>query len=250
MQARYKTHMGDDLLVVDAARVSFAKESWYVDGEYVPNYNSRHYQAWEVYRDWALKTQATWDDVIGHRIISVEDFGLIQFLAEHGHWTPFAHPQITVVMQAPVPIRTQCFKHKQGFVENEESRRYIKSTPKLYIPDEFRSAPDNAKQGSGGRHEDSDLVRQEYIKKARDAIATYERWIDMGLCPEQARFILPQGVEVEWYWTGSLAAFARFYSQRMDPHAQQEIRELAFEVGRIIQPLYPISWAALTKGVK
>jgi len=247
MQSRYKTHMGDDLLVVDAARVSFAKESWYINGDYIPKNRSKRYEAWVQYRDWALETGALWDDKIGHRILSLEDFGLINFLADHGHWTPTAHPQITLVMSAPVPIRTQCFKHKQGFVENEESRRYIKSTPALYIPDEFREAPENAKQGSGGVHPDSDWVRDQYIQRAEDAIRTYELWIDMGVAPEQARFILPQGVEVSWYWTGSLAAFARFYSQRMDDHAQLEIRQLAFEVGQIIQPLFPISWAALTK---
>lgn len=249
MQAVYEDHMGTDIRVVNSARVSFSSKSWFIDGEYIPKKDSKHYQQWLQYRDWALESNALWDDKNGHKIISVQDFGLIQFLASHGHWTPFAHPQITLVMQAPVPIRTQCFKHKSGFVENEESRRYIKSTPKLFIPDEFRSAPDNAKQGSGGVHPDSDWIRDQYIQKAKESIREYERWIFMGAAPEQARFILPQGVEVEWYWTGSLAAFARFYKQRMDSHAQLEIRRLSFEVGKIIQPLYPVSWAALTQGV-
>lgn len=247
MQAKYKCHMGDDLLVVDSARVSFAKESWYIDGSYIPNTEHRRYREWKQYRDRALETGELWDDKLGHRILSLEDFSLIHFLAEHGHWTPTAHPQITLVMQAPVPIRTQCFKHKSGFVENEESRRYIKSEPSLYIPDEFRSAPDNAKQGSGGIHPDSTYFKDVYVDHCDQAIAVYQYMIEEGVAPEQARFVLPQGVEVEWYWTGSLAAFARFYKQRMDSHAQLEIRQLAFEVGKLIQPLYPVSWAALTK---
>lgn len=246
MRAVYEDSMGTDLRVVNSARVSFANKSWFINGSYIPNEGSRHYQHWVQYRDKLMQDPDNWDEKFGHKVISVEDFGLIQFLASHGHWTPFAHPHITLVMQAPVPIRTQCFKHKFGFIENEESRRYIKSTPNLFIPDEFRSAPDNAKQGSGGTHSESDWIKQVYINKARDAIATYELWIDMGVAPEQARFILPQGVEVEWYWTGSLAAFARFYNQRMDPHAQLETRRLAFEVGQLIRPLFPVSWAALT----
>lgn len=247
MQARYKCHMGDDLLVVDAARVSFAKESWYIDGEYIPNKGHRRYQQWEQYRDWALSTGSLWDDKLGHRILSLEDYSLIHFLAEHGHWTPFAHPQITLVMKAPVPIRTQCFKHKVGFAENEESRRYIKSTPTLFIPDELRMAPENAKQGSAGVHPESELFLDKYAEACYDNIELYEEMIAKKVAPEQARFVLPQGCEVEWYWTGSLAAFARFCKQRMDGHAQQEIRELAFQVSQLIRPNYPVSWAALLK---
>lgn len=246
MEARYKVHMGDDLLVVDAARVSFAKESWYINGEYIPKKGSKHYQEWVRYRDWALETGALWDDKLGHRILSVEDFGLLRFLAEHGHWTPFAHPQITLVMKAPVPIRTQCFKHKQGFVENEESRRYISSRPELYIPDHFRAKPDNAKQGSAGKHPSNKLIKAQYEGMAQLCIDKYESWIKAGVCPEQARFILPQGVYVNWYWTGSLAAYARFYAQRSDSHAQAEVAELAAEVGDNIKQLYPLSWYALT----
>ena len=242
MKAVYEDHMGTDLRVVNSARVSFSNKSWFIDGEYIPKKEHRRYEQWLRYHDYMSLRDPT-------RILSLADFGLIQYLASHGHWTPFAHPHITLVMQAPVPIRTQCFKHKSGFVENEESRRYIKSTPKLFIPDEFRKSPENAKQGSSGVHTYSDHWKMMYESSCREAISIYEMMIQDGVAPEQARFVLPQGVEVEWYWTGSLAAFARFYSQRMDPHAQLEIRKLAFEVGKIIQPLYPVSWAALTKGV-
>jgi thymidylate synthase (FAD) len=164
------------------------------------------------------------------------------------HWIPFAHPHITLRMGAPVPIRTQCFKHKIGFVESEESRRYISSTPVVYIPEHFRSAAANVKQGSAGIHPKSDHWLEHYKDAVKLCVARYEHMIADGVCPEQARFILPQGTEVNWVWTGSLYAFANFYNQRSDSHAQQEIQDLAEQVDAIIAPLYPISWAALTKG--
>jgi thymidylate synthase (FAD) len=214
MRAEYMNHMGDDLTVVDAARVSFSKRS-------------------------------AWNAETGD--MEERDAKLIRSLARRGHWTPFAHPQISLRMGAPVPIRTQCFKHKQGFAENEESRRYIKSTPELFVPDHFRAKPDGSiKQGSGGEHPDSDFWMRRYLERCMDSIDTYENMIADDVCPEQARFVLPQGVIVNWVWTGSLAAFARFYAQRSDSHAQKEIQELAERVGEIIAPLFPISWDALT----
>lgn len=164
------------------------------------------------------------------------------------HWIPFGHPHITLRMSAPVPIRTQCFKHKIGFVESEESRRYISSTPVVYIPEHFRSAAANVKQGSAGIHPKSDHWLEHYKDVVKLCVARYEHMIEDGVCPEQARFILPQGTEVNWVWTGSLYAFANFYNQRSDSHAQQEIQDLAQQVAEIIAPLYPVSWAALTQG--
>lgn len=239
MHAHYKDHMGDDLRVVDAARVSFANESWYVGQDYVPNKNSRHFSDWSMY---------VFDQLAkGNNYLSVEDYGLIQYLAEHGHWTPFAHPQITLRMKAPVPIRTQCFKHKQGFVENEESRRYIKSRPEVFVPEFFRKKPDNAKQGSGGKHPRSILWEAFYKDFCDEAVSHYIDMVEDGVAPEQARFILPQGVQVQWIWTGSLAAFARFARQRTDNHAQKEIQDLALQVDEILRPIFPISWEALTR---
>lgn len=222
MNAQYMTHSGDDLLVVNAARVSFDKTSV---AYRVPEF------------DGSLST-----------VLMDQDVRLINYLAKHNHWTPFAHPQITLRMSAPVPIRTQCFKHKHGFVENEESRRYIKSTPELYVPDEFRMAAENVKQGSAGVHKDSLRYKQSYIEASIQNIRLYARMIADGVCPEQARFILPQGCLVNWVWTGSLAAYARFYKQRTDPHAQREVQMLAEQVGKIIEPLFPVSWKALTNG--
>ena len=209
MQVEYVNHYGDDNMVASAARVSFSKRA----EEYSAEQNER----------------------------------LIHFLARENHWVPFSHPQITMRMKAPTSIRTQCFKHKIGFAESEESRRYIRSTPRLFIPDTFRAAPENAKQGSGGTHVDSDYWLGQYTDLADRAIEIYEAMISERVAPEQARFILPQGVEVEWYWTGSLAAFARFCKQRLDPHAQLEVRQLAHAVSQHIRPLFPVSWAALMK---
>ena len=165
------------------------------------------------------------------------------------HWIPFGHPHITLRMEAPVPIRTQCFKHKIGYVESEESRRYISSTPKLYVPEFFRAKPEGSiKQGSGQAHSHSEAMKVRYMLHCEKAIAEYEHFLAAGICPEQARFILPQGCEVNWVWTGSLYAYANFYNQRSDSHAQKEIQDLAEEVNKIIAPLYPVSWAALTQG--
>ena len=221
ISVEYLDHMGDDLAVVNDARVSFAKKS-----------------EWEWHTSGAA----------AYRTLSDKDAKLIGYLARNNHWTPFAHTAIKFRIAAPVPIRTQCYKHKQGFVENEESRRYISSTPELFIPDEFRAAPEKAKQGSGGTHPRSDGWTTFYVAHCQRGIDLYESMIADGVAPEQARFVLPQGVLVNWVWTGSLAAFARFYKQRTDPHAQREVAIVAEKIGKEMERLFPVSWAALTGG--
>lgn len=201
--------MGTDLTVVNAARVSFQKHK---------------------------------------EILGDEDSRLINYLATHNHWTPFAHPQITFRIKAPISIRTQFFKHKQGFVENEVSRRYVDDKPEWYFP-VWRSRPDKSmKQGSGDFiTEDTDLMDDMYQFAMRNALETYNILLKEGVAPEQARFVLPQGCYTEWYWTGSLAAYARFYNQRIDPHAQWEIQQYARYMGDLMSDLYPMCWAALTQ---
>lgn len=224
MKAEYVDHMGSDISVVNAARVSFSKES-----------------EWELKEIGGLKNHR---DVWG---LYDRDERLIRYLAKHNHWTPFAHTAITLRMSAPVPIRTQCFKHKSGFVENEESRRYIDSTPEVFVPEEWRSRPTGSvKQGSGDIHFDSDFWHDLYLDHTSSAVGYYSQMISDGICPEQARFILPQGVLVNWIWTGNLASYARFYNQRTDPNAQKEVQDLARMVGDIIEPLFPVSWKELT----
>jgi thymidylate synthase (FAD) len=207
---QYVMHMGSDLTVVNAARVSFNSES----------------------------TEFT-----------ERDGKLVNYLAKHKHWTPFAHPQITLRIKAPIFIRTQLFKHKVGFVENEVSRRYVSDAPEIYIPN-WRGKPTNgAKQGSEDFMPIDDVyntLNRSYEMTAKDALHTYEDLLAKGVAPEQARSVLPQGTYTEWWWTGSLSAFARVYSQRIDPHAQWEVRQYAQAIYDIIQPLYPVSWLALT----
>lgn len=227
MKVEYVDHMGTDLSVVDAARASFDKKS-----------------SWEC-KD---PHECVNDLGCGYCNLKQEDAKLISYLTKHNHWTPFAHTAITLRMQAPIPIRTQCFKHKAGFVENEESRRYISGAPGLFRPENFRKAPEGSvKQGSGEIHQDTDYFASRYEEMCTDAIKEYEDWIERGVCPEQARFLLPQGVLVNWVWTGNLASFARFYGLRTDPHAQKEVQDLAKMVGDIIEPLFPVSWKALTQ---
>jgi thymidylate synthase (FAD) len=225
-------HMGSDLTVCNAARVSFNKESeWGLDFDAIERLKSCPYNK---------------DDV---RVLKEKDEKLIRYLAKHNHWTPFAHPQITLRIKAPVSIRTQFFKHKQGFVENEISRRYVSYEPEFYSPTWRGKPTDGAKQGS------EDFVTEEtrtnlydaiYRESCETALHVYNTLIEKGIAPEQARFVLPQGMYTEWYWTGSLAAYARFYKQRKDDHAQWEIREYANAVGKIIEPYFPVSWKHLT----
>ena len=223
--------MGTDLTVCNAARVSFAKETeWAVDEK-----------AQERLKETGSPFRA--EDLY---VLSDKDEKLIRYLAKHQHWTPFAHPQITLRIKAPVSIRTQFFKHKQGFVENEISRRYVSFEPEFYHP-EWRGKPTNgAKQGSDDFINISPDVDKTFENMLRGCQTAYDQLLSEGVAPEQARFVLPQGMYTEWYWTGSLAAFARFYSQRIDEHAQWEIREYAKAIGEIIEPLFRVSWKYLT----
>jgi thymidylate synthase (FAD) len=204
------SHMGSDLTVVNAARVSFAKES----------------------------------TEFGDR-----DKKLISYLAKNKHWTPFAHPQITLRIKAPIFVRAQLGKHQVGLVMNEVSRRYVSDTPEVYSP-KWRTKPTNgAKQGSESFMEYGDTWNScniSYSNAVDSCLRLYEDLLAKDVAPEQARSVLPQGTYTEWWWTGSLAAFARVYSQRIDPHAQWECREYAEAMDQIIKPLFPHSWAALT----
>lgn len=210
MKATYITHMGSDDLVVDAARASFSKKA----ENYTPEQNAR----------------------------------LIRYLAEHEHWSPMAHPQITLLYEVPIFIARQEFKHIVGFVRSEQSRRYVDSVPEFYNPEVWRSRPEGSvKQGSGEAHPEQGFYKKHYPELMATLQNVYASMIADGIAPEQARMVMPQSMYTSYYVTGSLASFARFYNQRTDPHAQKEIQELAEMVGEIIQPLFPVSWAALTK---
>ena len=224
-------HMGSDLTVCNAARVSFNKESeWCQDEEAV----TRLAETGSQYHK---------EDVL---MLCEKDKKLIKYLATHNHWTPFAHPQITLRIKAPISIRTQFFKHKQGFVENEISRRYVSFEPEFYTP-QWRGKPtDGAKQGSDDLIDVDHETERGFDNALRLCLYNYNELLRNGVAPEQARFVLPQGMYTEWFWTGSLAAYARFYKQRIDEHAQWEIREYAATIGRVIEPLFRESWSYLT----
>lgn len=220
MQAEYISHMGSDLTVVNAARVSFDKQS-----------------------DWEG------DPMGGVVVLSERDERLINYLARHAHWTPFAHPQITMRETVPIFVARQRFKHQIGFVYNEVSRRYVDDIPEFFTPSCWRSKPEeNKKQGSGPALS-CDLqqtLKRDILQYHQMCMTKYFEYLDKGVCAEQARMVLPQSMYTSYYVTGSLAAWARAYNQRIDrSHAQGEIADLAVDWGKILQPLFPVSWKAL-----
>lgn len=224
MKAEYITHSGDDLMVVNAARVSFDKES-----------------------EWQNEVQ-DWEPFVTKKVLSFQDKKLIKYLAKHGHWTPFSHPQITLRETVPIFVARQRFKHMVGFTYNEISRRYVDTIPEFWSPVEWRERGLNKKQGSGEAlcGDAQRLAKEEHEAFLRCALSSYEYKLSIGVCPEQARADLPQSMYTSYYVTGSLAAFARMYSLRIKEDSQYEIRELAKSVGEIIRPLFPVSWGALT----
>lgn len=241
MKAEYVSHYLSDRDIANFARLSFDKRA----EDYTEEQNNsliRFLARGMSTPDWDREIQNL---SLTHDPKEVEE--MVKLLKKTPiHWVPFGHPQITLRMQAPIPIRVQCFKHKIGFVESEESRRYISSTPQIHLPEYFRQKASSAKQGSAGKHPDSDKWIQEYKNTCYVAADTYTAMIADGVCPEQARFVLPQGAQVNWVWTGSLYAYANYCNQRLDTHAQKESQDLARIVHGIIRPLYPVAWEALT----
>lgn len=189
-----------------------------------------------------------------------DDVRLLKYLATHGHWTPFSHPSICLRVKAPIFVARQLFKHKVGMTENEVSRRYVADDPEFYTPDVWRGRPTNgAKQGSS----DDTVERivfygnvEKWETEIDDVVALhneasynlYRSLLIGGVAPEQARMVLPQSMYTEWYWTGSLSAYARICNLRLDSHAQAETREIAERIRQIITPLFPESFTALVPG--
>lgn len=207
--------MGSDLSVVNAARVSFAKQHDYFDED--------------------------------------KDAKLVRYLARHGHWTPFGHTSVTVCVKAPIFVARQLAKHQVGLVWNEVSRRYVDDAVTLFQPQEWRGRAENVKQGSS---EDEVLTDYLYGGSINDAVfdvnvaclRLYRGLLDSGVCPEQARMVLPQSMNTEWYWTGSIAAFARVCNLRLDSHTQKETQQIAKQIDALLGPLFPVSWKELVGG--
>lgn len=220
MQVTFVDHMGSDLSVVNAARVSFDKES-----------------------DWERGPSGT----INAGVISLsdQDAKLINYLAKHNHWSPFAHTSVQIRIKAPVFCARQLVKHQVGGVWNEVSRRYVDSEPEFWFPEVWRGRPVNAKQGSSGVLEKENISEHIVANAVQECIDAYNIMLNEGIAPEQARMILPQNMQTEWYWTGSLMFFCRVCRERLAPGAQQETREVAEQIAEIVAPLYPVSWSAL-----
>jgi len=200
-------HLGDDLTVANAARVSFGK----------------------------------WKTEFDER-----DAKLINYLASHEHMSPFRHPQIQLRCKAPIFIARQLQKHTIGLSWNEVSRRYVDTDVEFFVPDSWRSRPDDGiKQGSGCDIADQDYLMFEYEDFIKRAEAVYEYFLDKGVAPEMARMVLPQSMLTEWIWTGSLQAFFHVYRLRIDYHAQKEAQEFAKQLGHILEDLFPHSMDAL-----
>jgi thymidylate synthase (FAD) len=177
-----------------------------------------------------------------------KDGRLVKYLADHDHISPFFHPQARFRLKMPIWMAREWFRHTVGFARNEVSRRYVDDMPSFFLPEELRSRAPNKKQGSKDDvHEQNALLRQFMVDECNGAMTTYALLLGQGVCPEQARMILPQAMMTEFIETGSLAAYARLVNLRTTPDAQKEIREVAENIGKVLGEVFPVSWAALTK---
>jgi len=222
ISVQYIQHVGSDLMVANAARVSFDKESqWEKNGKF----------------------GGTDQD------LSERDEKLIKYLAKHKHFSPFNHSFITLRINAPVFVARQLVKHK--FMPwNEVSRRYVDEEPEFYFPDYWRKKADNVKQGSSESFIDAPSIgvfdnTMDEFEVVETCLRYYTAMLGQGICAEQARMILPQNMMTSWYWSGTLGAYCDMLRLRLDPHTQKESREVAQKVREIIEPLFPVSVPAL-----
>ena len=212
IKATYMDHMGKDLTVANAARVSFGK------------------------------TSEMEDDPWGPPLLKAKDNKLIRYLAKHRHISPFGHCFASFHIKAPIFVARQLVKHK--FLRwNEISRRYVDEEPEFYTPKVWRGRSADKKQGSEGVvHTDSE---PEFVNHT--ALRVYKEMLEEGVAPEQARMVLPQNMITEWYWSGSLDAFADMCRLRTSADTQAETREVAKQIDHKMIELFPVSWDALTE---
>ena len=213
IQTFYVDHMGTDLSVANAARVSFGKRS-----------------------------EMDTSDVWGPPKLKDKDAKLIRYLAEHKHISPFGHCFASFHVKAPVFVARQLVKHK--FLRwNEISRRYVDSEPEFYVPKSWRGRSEDKKQGSTGVVE---VANKPIIGQAVwRSLECYRELLRQGVCPEQARMILPQSMITEWYWSGSVDAFADMCNLRCKPDTQYETQVVAGHIDTEMAKLFPVSWKAL-----
>ena len=217
MKVTLVDHMGSDLSVVNAARVSFAKTSEWDSMPFVD------------------------EPVEG--LLSVGDEKLIKFLAKHDHWSPFGHASMQFHIKAPVFVARQLVKHQVGLVWNEVSRRYVDTEVEFYEPTEWRLAAEDKKQGSS-----DETVKYSVYPAHVFAKECYENMLKMGIAPEMARMVLPQSMYTEWYWSGTLMAFARVCNLRCKSDTQIETQMVANQIDELAVDLFPTSWKALRDG--
>jgi len=210
MKVTYIEHMGSDLSVVNAARVSFGKQSELV----------------------CIDRQK------GQYILKEKDVNLIRYLANHQHKSPFNHAFATFHVKAPIFVARQLQKHEY-MPWNEVSRRYVDSEPEFYEPVVWRGRSEDKKQGSYG------IVDLKTKPTHQYALQTYHNLLSDGVAPEQARMVLPQSMYTEWYWSGSLYAFAKMCSLRLKNDAQLETQVVAKQISSVMKDLFPFSWKAL-----
>ena len=165
-----------------------------------------------------------------------KDEKLIKYLAEHDHWSPFGHSSMQFLIKAPIFVARQLVKHQVGLILNEVSRRYVDDEPEFYIPFIWRSRPENKKQGSGDKEIEFDITE---ITQACKVV--YKQMLEEDISPEMARMILPQNMMTEWYWSGSLMAFARVCNLRNKEDAQQETRVVTEHIARHLKDHFPVS---------
>ena len=212
IEVTYVDHMGDDLSVVNAARVSFGKKS-----------------------DYMMRIHNGEAKVLQHK-----DDRLIKYLAKHNHKSPFNHTFTTFHVKAPVFVARQLVKHEY-MPWNEISRRYVDNKPEFYQPEEWRGRSADKKQGSDGTVKSNANVP--YFNDTM--LGVYTQLLDEGVAPEQARMVLPQSMMTEWYWSGTLYAFAKMCGLRLKEDTQAETRIVAEKIEDVMAKLYPVSWEAL-----
>lgn len=181
-----------------------------------------------------------------------DDERLLNYLAKHEHWSPFARTSIQLRVSAPIFIARQLVKHTVGGVWNEVSRRYVSDNVSFFLPSGWRKKPENAKQGSSGVFEERWLNEELYDKLWKVCITSqcaYDEMIKMGVAPEQARMVLPQNLMTEWYWTGSLMFWFRVCKLHLDNHAQAEAQVIAQQIAAVCAKRFPLSWKALFKTI-
>jgi thymidylate synthase (FAD) len=179
---------------------------------------------------------------------SDRDAKLIRYLATHGHWSPLAHVGAQFRISAPIFVARQLVKHQVGLVLNEVSRRYVDSEPTFFKPSSWRGRPANSKQGSSGDVANQHLYHELHDDLIENALAVYQRMIDDGVAPEQARMVLPLSSMTTWIWTGSLVAWSRVCHLRMAKDAQVETQVVAQDIDSFLADAFPVSWKALMGG--